>query len=312
MACKNKLMKTVLLILFFTSFCSLIKAQEFIPLWPEGKKPNWNGEIVTDSLFNERYWRVGTPGMFAFPVAKSENRGITVLICPGGGYERLSHIYNGFNFAKWFNAKGINVFVLLYRLPHQQDLKNKQLGPVTDIQRAMRIIRANAAKWNLQKDKIGVMGVSAGGHAASTLITHLQDVSAIKDSLDTVSYRPDFTILLSPVITMGKFAHPGSKRLFLGSDTSKAMIEKYSNELQVSSSGPPTFIVHAQNDSTVNVRNSVAFYSALIEKNVQASIHVFPQGGHGIGLVDNPGSTDLWLDLLYLWLKEKGFVPPKK
>ena len=312
MACKNKLMKIILLSLFFACSYHLLQAQEFIPLWPGGKKANWNGKIVTDSLFNERYWRVETPGMFVFPVAKSENRGTTVLICPGGGYERLSHIYNGFNFAKWFNAKGINVFVLLYRLPHQQDLQNRQLGPVTDIQRAIRIIRANAAKWNLLKDKIGVMGVSAGGHAASTLITHLQDASAIKDSLDTFSYRPDFTILLSPVISMGKFAHPGSKRHFLGSDTSKAMVEKYSNELQVSSSAPPTFIVHAQNDSTVNVRNSIMFYNALIEKNVQASIHVFPQGGHGIGLVDNPGSTDLWLDLLYLWLKEKELVLPKK
>lgn len=311
MAGKNKLMKWFLMLQAFC-FCQLLHAQQFIPLWPEGKKPNWNGTIVTDSLFNERIWRVGTPGMYFFPVAKSENRGTTVLICPGGGFERLSHIYNGFNFAKWFNSKGINVFVLLYRLPHQQDLKNKQLGPVTDIQRAMRIIRANASNWNLQKDKIGVMGVSAGGHAASTLLTHLRDVSAINDSFDTVSYRPDFAILLSPVISMGKFAHGGSRKNFLGSDTSKAMIEKYSNELQVNSSAPPTFIVHAQNDSTVNVRNSVMFYSALIDKNVQASLHVFPQGGHGIGLVDNPGSTDLWLDLLYLWMKEKNFIAPKK
>ena len=105
---------------------------------------------------------------------------------------------------------------------------------------------------------------------------------------------------------MGRFTHPGSRRNFLGGDTTKAMVEAYSNELQVSSATPPTFVVHAQNDSTVNVRNSLLFYNALIEKNVQASIHIFPQGGHGIGLVDNPGSTDLWLDLLNLWLREKG------
>ena len=304
-------MKTVLLILLFASLHLLSNAQEFIPLWPAGKKANWNGTVVTDSLSNERTWRVGTPGIFAFLVPKAENKGASVLICPGGGYERLSHIYNGFNFAKWFNAKGINVFVLLYRLPHQLDLKHRQLGPVTDIQRAMRIIRANAYKWNLQKNKIGAMGISAGGHAASTLMTLADDVSAIDDSLDMVSYRPDFAILLSPVITMGKFAHPGSKRNFLGSDTSRLMVEKFSNELQVNSSLPPTFIVHAQNDSTVNVRNSVAFYSALVDKNVQASIHVFPEGGHGIGLNDNPGSTDLWMDLLYLWMKEKGLIPSK-
>lgn len=302
-----------MLVVAFILLCFLqSKAQEFIPLWPEGKKPNWYGKPVTDSLYNERIWRVGTPGMFAFPVAKSENKGTTVLICPGGGYERLSHIYNGFNFAKWFNAHGINVYVLLYRLPHQQDLKNRELGPLTDAQRAVKILRANADKWGLAKDKIGVMGISAGGHVASTLGTHLDDVSAVHDSLDNVSSRPDFLLLLSPVITMGKYAHASSRKNFLGADTTRAMIEKYSNELQVSSNTPPTFMVHAQNDSTVNVRNSLLFYNALIEKNVQASIHIFPQGGHGIGLVDNPGSADLWLNLLDLWLREKGFVSAKK
>jgi acetyl esterase/lipase len=312
MATKRKVMKKLFFTFIIIAFSTSLYAQEFIPLWPDGKKPNWNGKVVTDSLFNERILRVGTPGMFAFLVPKSENRGTTVIICPGGGYERLSHIYNGFNFAKWFNSKGINVFVLLYRLPHQQDLRDRQLGPLTDVQRAVRIVRANADKWNLSKENIGVMGISAGGHAVTTLATHLNDVSAIKDSLDKTTYLPNFTILLSPVVTMGKYAHLGSRRNFLGGDTTAAMIKKYSNELQVTSATPPAFIVHAQNDSTVNVRNSVLYYSALIDKNVQASIHVFPQGGHGIGLVDNPGSTDLWLDLLYLWLKEKGFVPPKK
>src|SRR5918993_2806378 len=175
------MMKKALALVLIVGSCVCIKAQEFIPLWPAGKKANWNGKIVGDSLYNERIWRVGTPGMYAFLVPKSENKGTTVLICPGGGYERLSHIYNGFNFAKWFNAKGINVFVLLYRLPHQQDLGNKQLGPVTDVQRAMRLLRANADKWELAKDKIGVMGVSAGGHVAATASTYSEDISAIKD-----------------------------------------------------------------------------------------------------------------------------------
>jgi acetyl esterase/lipase len=304
-------MKKILTLLFVVFFFR-VHAQEFIPLWPEGKKPNWNGKIITDSLYNERIWRVGNPGMYAFLVPKSENKGTTVLICPGGSYERLSYIYNGFQFAKWFNAHGINAFVLLYRLPHQQDLKERETAPLMDVQRAIRIIRGNAVKWNLKKDKIGVMGVSAGGHVASTLGTHPEDVSSIKDSLDSVDYKPDFLVLLSPVITMGKYAHPLSKKNFLGGDTTRQMIQKYSNELQVSINTPPCFIVHAQNDSTVNVHNSVLFYSALIDKGVQASLHVFPQGGHQIGLVDNPGSADLWLELLERWLNEKGFVAPIK
>lgn len=287
-------------------------AQDFIPLWPKNKKPNNNGTVIKDSLFNERIWRVATPGMYSFLVPRSENKGTTVLICPGGGYERLSHIYNGFQFAKWFNTLGINVFVLIYRLPHQADLQTRQIAPLQDAQRAIRIIRANSAKWGLSPNKIGIMGVSAGGHVASTLGTRFEDVSTIKDSLDAVSFNADFMILLSPVISMGKFSHPGSKKNFLGADTSKTLIEKYSNELQVSVNTPSAFIVHALNDSTVSVQNSLLFYSALIEKKVNASIHVFPQGGHGIKLVDNPGSTELWLNLLELWLNERGFVALKK
>jgi len=296
--------------IFFSCFAA--GAQEFIPLWPAGKKPDWNGKNVTDSIYNQRYWRVGTPGMFAFPALQSENTGATVLICPGGGYDHLTHLFNGFNFAHWFNAHGINAYVLLYRLPNQADLKLREQGPLTDAQRAIKLLKANAGKWGLAKNKIGVMGISAGGHVATTLGTHVNDVSAIHDSLDTVSTRPDFMILLSPVVTMGKYAHGGSRKNFLGADTSKAMIEAYSNELQVKPTTPPAFLVHAQNDNTVNVRNSLLFYNALIDQGVQASIHVFPQGGHGIGLIDNPGSTDLWLNLLDLWLREKGFIEPKK
>ena len=285
-------------------------AQEFIPIWPEGKKPNDNGRKVTDSLYNERIWRVGTPGIYCFVVPKSENKGTAVMICPGGGYERLSHIYNGFQMARWYNSIGISAFVLIYRLPHQTDLITRQLAPLQDAQRAMRVIRSRAAEWNIQPAKIGVMGVSAGGHVAAMLGTHLADETSLHDPLDTISYRANFMVLLSPVITMGKYAHPGSRKNFIGPDSSKQIIEKYSNELQVTEQTPPTFIVHALNDSTVNVRNSYMFYGALLDKKVNASIHIFPQGGHGIRLDDNPGSTDLWLELLERWLKETGFATP--
>ena len=304
------MVKKIFLLIVVPVCCITVQAQQFIALWPNGKKPNTNGKIITDSIFNERIWRVATPGIYAFPVAKGDNNGTSVLICPGGGYERVSYIYNGFNFAKWFNSLGINVFVLVYRLPNQIDLIQRQLAPLQDAQRAMRLIRANANQWNIKADKIGVMGISAGGHVASTLGTHANDESAVKDSLDNYSYRPDFMILLSPVITMGKMAHPGSKKLFLGADTTMAMIEKYSAELNVSSFTPLAFLVHALNDSTVKVQNSLLFYNALIDKKINASIHVFPQGGHGIRLDENPGSTDLWLNLLELWLKETGFVKP--
>lgn len=299
----------ILLLLCSYSFFEM-NGQEFIPLWPEGKKPNSNGTKITDSIYNERIWRVATPGMYSFVVPKSENNGTAVLICPGGGYERVSYIYNGFNIAKWFNALGINAFVLVYRLPHQKDLVNRQIAPLQDAQRAMKLIRANAAAWNINTEKVGVMGISAGGHVAGMLGTQCMDMSGINDRLDSVKHIPDFMLLLSPVVTMGKYAHGGSKKNFLGADTTRRLAELYSNDLQVSSCTPPAFIVHAQNDSTVKVQNSLLLYSALVEKKINASLHIFPQGGHGIRLDENPGSTDLWVNLLELWLKEMKFVTP--
>jgi acetyl esterase/lipase len=302
--------KKIFLPFLFMLLLLQVTAQEFIPLWPEGRKPNFNGKKVTDTLYNDRIWRVGTPGIYAFVVPKQENNGTAILICPGGGYERLSHLYNGFNLAKWYNSIGVSAFVLIYRLPHQQDLQQRELAPLQDAQRAMRLIRSNAGKWNIRTDKIGVMGTSAGGHLATTLGTHFTDVAVIGDSLDKASYRPDFMVLLSPVISMGVYAHAGSKKNLLGPDATPALVEQYSSEWQVSSATPPAFIVHALNDSTVKVQNSLLFYNALLEKKVSASIHIFPQGGHGIRISDNPGSTNLWLNLLELWLKETGFVVP--
>jgi acetyl esterase/lipase len=289
--------KLLLLFLISMSFIQL-NAQEFIAIWSEGKKPNTNGKTITDSIYNERVWRVAKPGMYSFIVPKGENTGTAVLI------------YNGFNLAKWFNTIGINAFVLVYRLPHQTDLQVRQLAPLQDAQRALRIIRANATQWNINPVKIGVMGISAGGHVASTLGTHCKDEAAINDRYDTVRCNPDFMLLLSPVITMGKDAHPGSRKNFIGADSTAAIIEKYSNELQVSACTPSTFIVHAQNDSTVKVQNSLLFYSALLDKKINASLHIFPHGGHGIRLDENPGSTNLWMNLLELWLKEMNFVTP--
>lgn len=300
--------------LFVTSslllFVFVARSQEYIRLWPEGKKLNFNGTRITDSLFNERIWRVSDPGMYAFRVPPGENKGAAVLICPGGGYERLSYLYNGFNLAKWYNSIGINAFVLIYRLPHQRDLIEREKAPLQDAQRALKIIRSHATEWLIHPDKVGIMGTSAGGHLAAMTGTKLTDISSISDTLDKYDHRPSFMVLLSPVITMGPYAHKPSRQRLLGPDTTAAMIELYSNEKQVIPATPPAFMVHALNDSTVPVQNSILFYQALIANKVNASIHIFPQGGHNIRLDDNPGSTDQWLVLLEAWLKEMNFAPP--
>lgn len=295
---------TVVVIFCFTS----VQSQEFINLWPADKKPNDNGELVKDTLRNDRIWAVGTPGMYFFKVPKEENKGSAVLICPGGGYQRLSYLYNGFNLAKWFKVQGVNAFVLIYRLPHQIDLIDRRLAPLQDAQRAIKIIRGHASNWEIDVNKVGVMGVSAGGHVAGMLGTSLKDVSQIKDSFDNYNFSPSFMILLSPVITMGNYAHKGSKAILLGSDSaSSEMIYKYSLENQVTSCTPPTFLLHAFNDQTVLVQNSLLFYNALIKNNINASIHIFPQGHHSLNLNNNPGSADLWPELLRKWLIEMRF-----
>jgi acetyl esterase/lipase len=298
----------VLLILIGISFLKS-QAQEFIPLWPAGKMPNSKGMKIEDSIANDRIYKVGLPGMWKYLPSVQENKGAAVVICPGGGYERLAYNAAGLQIAKWFNTFGVNAFVLKYRLPNSPDLKERQIAPLQDAQRAMRLIRANAVHWGINPDNIGIFGTSAGGHLASTLGTHLEEVSAIDDSLNKFSFRPNFIILISPVIDLGKYAHVGSRDNLLGLNASKELIDKYSTHLQVTSATPPSFIVHADNDKAVPLRNSILFYQALVENNVSASFHVFPQGAHSIALRDNPGSTELWTQLCEMWLKEMRFIP---
>jgi acetyl esterase/lipase len=271
--------------------------------------PNTKGLAVKDSIANERIYKVGTPGMYAFFPSAQENKGAAVIICPGGGYERLAYIISGWQLAKWFNTMGISAFVLNYRLPNSPDLKERHLGPLQDAQRAMRLIRAHADKWGIKRDKVGILGTSAGGHLAATLGTHLTDVSAIGDSLNKVTFRPDFMILISPVINLGPYAHAGSRKNLLGPNPAAELLKKYSLEQQVSAATPPAFLVHAANDKSVSPRNSLLFYQALLEKNIPASLHIYPQGGHAIALRNNPGSTETWTELCERWLIETGFIP---
>lgn len=289
-----------------------LSAQEFIPLWDKVRMPNSKGIKLEDKIENERIVQVGNPGMYTFFPSLQENKGGAVLILPGGGYQRLAYITSGTQLAKWFNSIGISAFVLNYRLPTSPDLKEKQIGPLQDAQRALRIIRSNAEKWSIRPDKIGVMGTSAGGHVAAMAGTSTEDVSAIGDGLDQIAFAPNFMILVSPVITMGGYAHTGSRNNLLGENPSKTLIEKYSVELQVKPTTPPAFIIHAFDDKSVSVRNSLLFYQALVDKNISASIHVFPQGGHAIAMRNNPGSTAEWTNLCEMWLVEMGFIPAIK
>jgi len=303
--------RQLLIICILLLFAGTANAQNYMLLWPKNKMPNSKGIAVQDSIHNQRIYRHKYPGMYAFFPSHDDNKGSAVVIFPGGGYQHLTYVLSGTQLAKWCNVMGMSAFVVNYRLPNNPDLEKRQIGPLQDAQRAMRIIRANAKQWGINPDKIGVLGTSAGGHLASTLGTHLhQDVSTLGDSLDQYSYKPDFMILISPVISMGKYAHAGSRDNLLGPNPSKALRNKYSNELQVTDETPPTFLANAFNDHTVDPHNELMFYRALLEHNISTSFHVFPQGGHGLNVRNNPGSGEYWTDLCEAWLKEMGYLQP--
>lgn len=286
-------------------------AQEIVPIYPAGKMPNSKGTVVKEDIRDERIYTVETPAVRVFLPSDQENKGVGVLICPGGGYVRLAYMSSGTTIAKWFNTFGVAAFVLDYRLPTSPDLKEPSIAPLGDAQRAMRLIRANAAKWKLDPAKIGVMGMSAGGHLAASLGSFTDDYAKIGDDLDALPFAPNFMILVSPVITMGEYAHAGSRKSLLGENPTAEMIEKFSVEKHVTEKNPPAFIVHAANDTGVNVRNSLMFHAALVEKKVPASLHVFPFGGHAIAVRNNPGSTSKWTELCEMWLSEMGIMPDK-
>jgi acetyl esterase/lipase len=224
-----------------------------------------------------------------------------VIICPGGGYGILAWEKEGTKVAELFNSWGITAFVLKYRLPDDTTMIDKSIAPLQDAQQAIRLVRSNAAKWNINPRSIGIMGFSAGGHLASTAATHFS-YYADPTTTDTTSVRPDFAILLYPVVSFDQaITHKGSKNNLLGPNPTAEKVALYSNELQVTASTPPSFLVHAGDDGAVPVENSVRYYLACIKNKVPVEMHLYPKGGHGFGL-NNSTTTDIWMDRMHNWL----------
>ena len=287
-----------------------LNAQEFIPLWEKGRMPNSKGIALKDSIANERIYQVGTPGMYVFEASKAENKGVGVIIIPGGGYARLAYQISGFSLAKWFNAIGINAFVLQHRMPQSPDVETCYKAPLQDTQRALRYIRANADRWGIDPQRVGVMGSSAGAHLSACAATITDDWSQVGDSLDAQSITPDFAILVSPVVSMDDDkVHKGSRKNLLGKHDSAKMREKFSCDKQVSTQTPPMFLVHAMNDPAVSCLNSIVLFEALKRNDIKgSSLHIFPEGGHSIALRNNPGTTNDWTSLAEKWLIEIGIL----
>ena len=310
---KNFITNRLLLItIIFLGVTGFSQAQNIeIPLW-SGAIP---GAVVSESYKEVPVLengivtgvsKVTTPTLTVFVPEKPN--GSAIVICPGGGYAYLAINKEGFKVAKWFNTLGITAFVLKNRLPSDEIMKDKSIGPLQDAQEAIRYVRRNAEKWAINTQKVGVIGFSAGGHLASTLSTHYKD--EVYKVTDSISARPDFSILIYPVISMDeKITHGGSRKNLLGTAPSQELIDKYSNEKQIDTATPPTYIVHAIDDKTVPVENSLQYFLALKNNKVPCEIHFYEKGSHGFGLGNN-GTSKNWTIQCEEWLRFKNYATP--
>jgi acetyl esterase/lipase len=298
----------VLLVIFSLLQLTAISQDITLPLWPVGKVPNYQktsevekrdtGNLIAITL-------VQSPDITVYLPTRQSATGQAVIICPGGGYGMLAYNWEGSDPARLLCARGIAAIILKYRLPNAKSNIVPHLSPLMDAKRAIRMVRANAAKWGIKKEAVGIMGFSAGGHLASTLATHFDGGDkAATDTIERESSRPDFAVLVYPVISMSKpIMHTGSRNNLIGRNADSSLAKLYSNELQVTRETPPTFLVHATDDKGVVVENSLLFYQALKDNNVPVEMHIYPTGGHGFGLAVGRGYLETWTDRLVEWMR---------
>ena len=287
-----------------------VMAQSVLPLYsgtiPDSKPSDVRETSVTESGNRVRISNVVQPTLTVFVPAPGTANGTAVIVCPGGGYARLAIDSEGYDVAKRLNELGVTAFVLKYRLPNDQSQPDKSVAPLLDAQQALRLVRQQAAKYQLNPERIGLLGFSAGGHLAAWAGTSF--VRPAANNAGPESVRPAFLVLLYPVISFSdSLRHGNSRDNLLGKSPSAEQVRQYSNELHVSAQTPPTFLVHAEDDKTVPVNNSIVFYQACLRHGVPAELHLYPRGGHGFGL-NNPTTPDRWTDRLRNWLDANGWL----
>lgn len=279
-------------LLFFLVMINTGNGQQVFPLYPDSIP----GSTVKLS-------KAEVPSLTLYLPIKEKATGTAILVIPGGAYGFLAIQEEGTAIGKVFAESGIAAFVLKYRLPKRETMRDKSFGPLMDAQQAMKTIRSNATNWNLNPAKVGVIGYSAGGHLASTLGTHYS--KSYIPNKDNIGLRPDFMIQVYPVITMNdQLTHMGSKINLLGMEPSKEKVDLFSNELQVTKDTPPTYLTHCADDQVVDVNNSIVFYQALKKNKVDAELHLFPKGNHGF---TQRLPINEWLDPMLLFMKKEGF-----
>lgn len=250
--------------------------------------------------------KVSRPTIQVYLPAKVKATGASVLIIPGGGYAGLTFTNEGVEQAKYFVDHGIAAIVLKYRLPSDLTMTDKSIGPIQDAQQGLRLIRLHASQWNLDPARVGVVGYSAGGHLAATLATHFQ--KSYIDNPEPVSLRPDFQVLVYPVISMdAKITHMGSRNALLGASPSEALVKDFSNEQQVTAETPPALILHAADDQLVDIDNSIAYFQALRHAGVPVEARLFEKGQHGLFLMPR----DTWQGAILEWISADGWLTPR-
>jgi len=307
-------MKTkILIILLFIMNVLIVRSQTVtLKLWPEGipgskTDPSYVEKITITEGKTIRCEKVVTPDLTVFLPAPEKSNGAAVMICPGGGYGALAFDHEGNAIAKWLNDNGIAGIILKYRLPSDLIMKDKSIGPLQDAQEAMRVIRRHAEEWKIDPKKVGVIGFSAGGHLASTISTHYAE--KVYDVKDNTSARPDFSLLIYPVVSMDTLVtHRGSRNNLLGLKPGDDLVRRFSNELQITADTPPAFLVHSSDDDAVPVMNSIGYYKGLQKNKIPAELHIFQKGGHGYGLAIGRGTESSWPDLCIKWLKAMGLI----
>lgn len=288
--------------LFFVHFHSAM-SQDSKPLY-EGQIPNFipganlqKGEVTGGMM---RVSKVTEPTYSFYEAKGGKGQKPCVVICPGGGYGVLASTHEGTDIAKKLNDIGIHALVLYYRLPDSTRQVDRRIAPLQDAQQAIRLARKNANKWGVDVGKIGIIGFSAGGHLAASAATHFNvDYTGINDY---INLRPDFQILLYPVISMRPFGHSGSKTNLIGKKPSEENLHLFSNEEQINEYTPKAFLVHAADDKAVPIKNSLIYVENLTANNVPSDLHVYAKGGHGFGL-NNKTTNELWFDRLTEWFK---------
>ncbi len=294
-------------LILFTFFKLNMTMGQFQPLY--NVTPNYiqqeNKEASSTATGILIIEKVSEPAYQYYRVANDNEKRPCVIVCPGGGYSILAASHEGSDLAKFFNSIGVNALVLKYRIPNKANQIDKSIAPLQDAQQAMYLCRLHAADWGIDAKKIGVMGFSAGGHLAASLSTHYNDVKI--SNPENISLRPDFQLLIYPVITFKNFGHGGSRNNLIGPVMTEDAIHYFSNEEHVNQDSPPAFLVHAKDDGAVPVANSTTYFYELQLNKIPAEIYLYEKGGHGFGM-KNPTSEVYWPDLLKKWMQKQQLI----